>query len=839
MVDFSKMMKRVQVQVPVNPIDIYANLDLTSTVNDLRDVQKEVLSEWFSNHFDDKDIIVKLHTGDGKTLTGLLMLQSRLNKGLGPCLYVCPNKQLARQASDDARKFGIKHILLEDGDLPAEFLDSKQLMITHVQKVFNGLTHFGLDNNYVKIGTFVLDDSHACVDSIRASASIRIPRTTEIFKSLLQIFQTSLRKQGEGSYYEIVLNDYSQSYLTVPYWDWVPQTDTVLQKLVHNKEEGNIKFVLPLIQDRLAYCTMYVSSRGIEITPYYPIFERFGSFCRAGQRILMSATTQDDSFLIRGLGINRKSIEQPLSGKITKWAGEKMILFPSIIDDNLTTGQLRQFAAMMHASGRSVCSVLVPGFRLGKQYEELGCVVVQSHEQIVTVLNGMKNGQQQVPVVFANRYDGIDLPDDMCRILVIDSLPSFDSLADRYEVSCRDESDLINIKIAQKIEQGLGRSVRSERDFSVILIIGADIVRFMQSQMTRKYFSAQTNQQILIGETVAKIASEEKSADKPLKPIYELMGQCLTRNPDWKQYYKQTMDEIQEGQQFHPMLDLLEKEREADISLLKRDLPNVCKIYSDIVNRQKGNEQEQGWYMQELAKYKYHISPSESVKIQKSAYELNQYVLAPDLVTYKKISILNDSRIKNILQQLSKYPSYVEFKLYTNELLANLSFGVSSKKFEQALQQIGLLLGFGSQRPDNEIKMGPDNLWALPNGRYVAIECKNDVDLKRSVISKTEAGQMEMHCGWFEQEYGAETPVKYYWIHPTKNLAEDATLTHVVSVITPQYLENFKKRLTAFFNEFSRYEWLSLTDESINQFLVSSKLDVGDIMDYYSTTLIR
>ena len=105
MVDFSKMMKMAQAPVPTDPLEIYKNLDLTATVGELRPVQEEVLTKWYADLFEKKDIILKLHTGEGKTLIGMLMLLSRLNKGLGPCIYVSPNKQLAEQASLDAKKF--------------------------------------------------------------------------------------------------------------------------------------------------------------------------------------------------------------------------------------------------------------------------------------------------------------------------------------------------------------------------------------------------------------------------------------------------------------------------------------------------------------------------------------------------------------------------------------------------------------------------------------------------------------------------------------------------------------------------------------------------------------
>jgi Rad3-related DNA helicase len=39
----------------------------------------------------------------------------------------------------------------------------------------------------------------------------------------------------------------------------------------------------------------------------------------------------------------------------------------------------------------------------------------------------LKSVKKAEAVVFANRYDGIDLPDNDCRILVLDSLPYFET----------------------------------------------------------------------------------------------------------------------------------------------------------------------------------------------------------------------------------------------------------------------------------------------------------------------------------------------------------------------------------------------------------------------------
>lgn len=103
MVDFRKKINRATTERVVNPIEIYSNLDRKSVTGPLRPVQAEVLTEWFESRFNDKDLIVKLHTGEGKTLIGLLILNSKLNSSRKPCLYVCPNKYLVQQVSLEAK----------------------------------------------------------------------------------------------------------------------------------------------------------------------------------------------------------------------------------------------------------------------------------------------------------------------------------------------------------------------------------------------------------------------------------------------------------------------------------------------------------------------------------------------------------------------------------------------------------------------------------------------------------------------------------------------------------------------------------------------------------------
>lgn len=841
MVDFKKKLKGNALVKPIHPIEIYDKADRQAMAGPLRPVQVSVLEEWYNNRKSDKDVIIKLHTGEGKTLIGLLILQSRLNQGLGPCLYVCPTKQLARQVAKDASKFGIKYILDkgEASEIPLDFTESKVIFITYVHRVFNGRTKFGLDNHYLKIGTIVIDDSHACIETIRGSFSIRFRRSSETFQNLISMFESSLKSQGEGTFLDIKGKENSQDVLPVPYWDWIEKKDTIATYFYEHQEDDEIKYTYPLLKDIWEHCTAYFTGSGLEITPDYNLIHRFNFFTGCSQRILMSATTQDDSFFIKGLGFSPESVCNPIINKDSKWSGEKMILFPSRIDESLSTDYMRQWICNALRSSSINSVVLVPSLWYINVYDHNG-VTIAIYDKLESELQYLQTAKfNDHTVVFVNRYDGIDLPDNQCRVLMIDSLPTLGNFSDRYEMSCRENSNIIVTKLAQKIEQGLGRSVRSEKDFSVILIVGEDLVRFVKTSANQSFFSSQTRQQIKIGEEVTDSVKSEKGNEKPINALVQVINQCLNRDEDWKQYYHESMDNITPNCDNHPLLEIIQKEHEAEIAYRKSDYDKAVSKYRELANSMNV-DLEKGWYLQLAAKCEYHRSKIDSIRIQESAHRNNSYVLFPNTVRYKAKNIANLTSLHIAKEYLHKAKTYDDLQLKINSLLANLSFGVASNKFENSMMEIGNLLGLVSDRPDKEFKVGPDNLWIYPNTRkYFVIECKNEVLTSRNTINKEEVGQMNNHVGWFEETYGKDCDVVYIHVHPTNIYSEKANYTMAVRVLTPDKLEQLKRNISSYIKEFAKYDFLTIDESLVSEALKHHQLSVDGFINSYTVESIK
>ena len=836
MVNFKKKIALKSKSKITNPIELYNTLDRKSIAGPLRPVQEYALNEWYNNRKDERDLIVKLHTGEGKTLIGLLMLQSALNLGEGPCIYVCPNIYLVGQVCGEAQKFGIPFCIIDKNNtIPNEFLLGEKILITHAHKLFNGKSIFGIGNNFTKTGTIILDDSHACIDVLKDAFTITITKdkNESIYSRILSLFSDDLIEQGEGSYFDIKAGEY-ETFMMVPYWAWNSKRIELLSILSEYSSVNEIQFVWPLMKDKIIEYSCFVSGSKVEIAPYNINVEQFGTFSRAKRRILMSATTQEDIFFVKGLDFSRDAVSSPIVYPQLRWSGEKMMLMPSSIDENCDRDLVATKFASMKPKKIGIVAI-VSNTKRANYYNKLGAKFPKNNQELFSVIDDLRKGNFGNTVVINNRYDGIDLPDESCRILIMDSMPFLNNYSDRYEEKCCPNSEIINKKIAQKIEQGIGRAVRGEKDYCAILVIGSDIEKFMRGVLTRKYFSAQTQKQIEIGFEVAKMAKEEIREDDPsMKQIFSLIDQILKRDEGWKEYYNTEMDGIIQENIENRIYDRYVEENKLEKLFSQGEYELAVERTQNFIDKFIHNDLEKGWYLEQMARYAYMYSEEKSERLQKTAFKKNSQLLKPkEGVMYSKISFLNENRMLRFRKNISKYDSFEEFNLHINEVIENLSFGVDAEKFESSLKKLGEFLGYVSQRPDKEIRKGPDNLWCVSNKKYVFFECKSEVDDNRNAIKKSEAGQFNNHCGWFKDEYGDLVDVLRIMIIPTRKLAHDADFSEKVFVMRRKGLKKLKDNLKKFVKEIKKYELDSLSDERIQGYLDMYKLNIESFTENY------
>lgn len=725
-------------------------------------------------------------------------------------------------------------------------VSGERILVTTVQKIFNGLSIFK-NEDAPKIDTIVIDDAHTSIDIIKQATSIRISKenNSQLYSDLLSLLSDGIESQGAGSFVDLKNNTNTDLnnpiILPVPYWTWIDKIQIVRTLISKRAIESNeIKFAWPLIRDDLEMTNVVVSADVIEITPIkYPV-QKFLSFQKASQRIFMSATTSSDEALILNLDISSSAVKSPLISSEEKWSGEKMVVIPSLISDKLTRQYMVSKLGKLNLTNSTFgITGIVPSYYKTKDWEQYGATIAKP-KYLKNELQKLKNREFNRPVILVNKYDGIDLPDEQTRILILDSLPRATTLWERYFEQVVPMGTEILMKRAQKIEQGMGRSVRADTDYSVILFTGSDLVRFIRDPRNKQFFSQQTIRQIDLGVEISQDVKDEIISGEEVDQIYQkligLLMQALQRDEGWKNYYREQMNSLDYSNKHASNLNILIKinnvlklavHNKIDIELFNRKL-------DELVLELSTNE-EKGWFVQLKAQVNYRYSVGESRHMQDSAYEYNHRLLLIDRRdVVKPIKSPNQiKRLETVVNVISEYQNFENFKNSIQEIITALDFGTSKKEFESSFDELGKILGFQTDRPDEFYKEGPDHLWAVENGHYFVIEDKSEVKDSRDRIYKTETGQMNNSISWFNNNYTGYY-MDAFLIIPTLYLAKGAGFNGNVKIIRKTGLKRLRNNLRNFANEFANVDFKQLTTEMVSRALNDHCLNAQDFVDQYS-----
>ena len=784
MVNFRQLISQANQSLTIEPRQLFQTLDRSSQLEYLRDVQGDVLDAWYERR-NERDLVIKMNTGAGKTLVGLVLLWSSLKEGRGPALYLCPDRHLVSQVKREADNLGISHVDFEsDNRFPADFHDSTAILITTVHRLFNGLSVFRVADrpDPVKAGTVLVDDTHACMTIIHEQFTATFAKQSEIGKLITSFFEGSLKQQSVGAYADIDQGK-RYVYLRIPYWTWQGRVEDIAGLLSKHSDSEELKFVWPFLKvgEVLSNSTAAIAGDRIEIAPSLLPIELVPTFDGAPHRVYMSATLVDDAALVRNFAADPDSVQTPITPKVGGDVGERLIISPSLVDPNIEELTTTDLVSQIRSDHKANVVVLVPSRRRAARWRTEDSLEVPGLD-IGTVVEQLCNSEGNIAII-ANRYDGIDLPDQACRILVIDDLPQEHRLANLIEATSRRRSPILRRHVAQTIEQGMGRGVRSLADYCVVILTGKRLVSFITEIDNQSFFAEETKRQIDIGKELSSILRSQST--NAYQAILDLVSQCLNRDHDWQRFHRDRLQNIDRSRTIDlASIALASSELRAWQSALKGQYDRAAKeIGSLISDNGEMDDVDMGWYLQSQAEYLYRVDRTEALDKQLKAHELNRSLLKPPAgVAYRKMQVKQTEQAYAVLDWIQQSNEANALVSRANVVLDNLVFGISHDSFEQALSDLAVMIGFQSQRPDREFGRGPDVLWRMENGHHLVIEAKNEVNLNRQSIFKAEAEQLGHHATWFEQEYPGEeyTPIL---VHPSATLAYDAYLTAKARVI--------------------------------------------------------
>lgn len=835
MVDFKKLIKNGSVQRPIDPIEIFRRLPRPAQISDLWSSQAEALRTWHERR-NERDIIIKLNTGGGKTLVGLLIAQSIMNETGGSALYLCPTRQLMQQTFEASKEYGFKTSTYKPGnDLDDDFLSGKSILIATYYALFNGWSKFGTTErgaNYERLAGIVLDDAHTALSIIRDQFTLEIQKSKEenLYFESCGLFKNDFKDIQKITAFEEIINGRDPSILEVPYWSWHDKS-SALKDLI--KEKVRNEFPWPLLRDEFDYCHALIDSRRFAITPILPLVDKFPSFSDCPRRVYMSATLADDSSIVRTFDANVKSVIKAIVPKSLSGIGERMILIPAsshMSEDSKTIltkiiNNVKKNAGVL---------ILVPKNSAIAKWNDVAAIP-KSDDNINININNLRQ-EKKGAYVFAGRYDGLDLPNDSCRLLIMDGKPIGQNIYDSYRIFALGRSELVNASTAQRIEQGLGRGTRGAGDYCVVLLLGNDLISWIGRKSNINQLTPSTRIQLEIGIGISEKVTSSKDFE-------DTINQCLKRDEDWIQYHAESLSRSENP----PKLDInnlnIAAAERRYFDLIRKNQYDKAVICFEDYLWGTGNDIDkyyQAWLFQLNARaYYYWGNKNKSRELQLRAYSRNTSLLKPAIdIEYSPLVPGNQAR--SIIENIGEYRIRSAYIAYFEDVISSLTPSHSSNQFEESLKNLGSILGFNSSRPEKEHQQGPDILWMLNDKNALLMEAKSKKKIENP-LTKDEAGQSLTNQAWFKKHYPTAKNGFSVVVHPN-NYCTGSFIPEGLYAFTLHKLNililNVRKLITELCNSGASEEGLlQMCEKKLDEYNLADNLIIDAYLDNFELSI--
>jgi hypothetical protein len=784
--DFNKLKASNASKKQTDPRRIFTTLKRDPRFKRPSDEQGDVLDGWYADRHQ-ASVTLKMNTGSGKTIVGLLCLQSSLNEGKGPAVFVVPDNFLVNQVLAEAVALGVA---ATENPQDAEFVAGQAILVINIWRLINGRSVFGVGQGAPKIrlGTIVIDDAHACLATVADQFRIRLSNDHPAYKPLLDLFEEDLDQQSSSTLLDVKDND-PNAVMLVPFWAWVNKQKQAVGIIHPHRNDEDLKWPWPLIKDVLPLCQVAFGGGFLEIAPRFLPIDTIPAFTEAVRRIYMTATLADDGILVSHFQADPADVLKPIRPKSGGDIGDRLILAPQEINPEITIDEIKALAAKK-AKVVNVC-VIVPSNERARYWSDVADQTL-TKDNIDAGTERLRDGHVGV-TVFVNKYDGIDLPAQACEILIIDGLPEVEGLIARAEHAILSETRRQLIRQIQRIEQGMGRGVRSSEDHCVVLLIGSRLTQRIHNPEARTLFSPATRAQLQLGRDVT-----DQLKGRPLAELEAVMDLCLSQDEEWVDASREAIVNADEAEPGHVDEATVLLRQAFDAARLgrfdhARDLAQQAISTTD-------EKRAKGYIKQQLAEYEHRINPAKAQELQLSAIQLNRALVRPlQGVTYSKLEPQTKSQAASASAFMQKqFLEKNDLALWINALAEALVWGEEhTKRFERAVRDLGLFLGFGSQMPEDDYGKGPDNLWSTGNLKYLVIECKSGAT-KSKAISKHDCNQLTGSMMWFNKQYGSGVSATPVMVHQQTKPENAGTLHPEARILTADKLEELIKNLRSY-----------------------------------------
>lgn len=708
---------------------------MRGSVEGIWEPQAEALKEWYANKKDKNDVVIQMNTGGGKTLVGLLVAQSIVNQTNGHVLYICANNQLVEQTIDKAKECGIDIASRYGSNWKNKegYDEGNAFCITNYAALFNGHSIFQNE----QLNGILFDDAHVAENLIRDQFTLTIKNNADCYKNLTNLFKTYFGKSSQKESYEEILNGDRMRIAFVPSFFVWEQFDVIRRILTESniEHEENTKFSWEHLKAHLRYCCIFVSSGYIQISPSIIPLNTLPCFNGAVKRIFLTATMPSQASFIRAFGINNPEIISP-GGK----SGDAQRLFVFLQEDDEQQKEEAKNLVKTHKS----CIISPSLRRLNEWNPEVKVYDSRfGHEEI----DRFSKSNEPEMLGLAARYDGVDLPGDSCRILILDRLPSGENHFDKFMDESIQVGTLRSSHKATRITQAIGRIFRGNTDHGVVMLRGGDLQSWLRTPSNRKFLPELLQKQIKLGIELSKQVQERKVT------YTELIEKILEGSKDWDDFYRQHIDEMSSEDLVSELEwyeNALVKEKDAYQYLWAGQYEDAARMFTELAGDVQGRDKNlEAWY-HHWAGLAYLARDDKGTAMRyywKAANNRTDLGRPPE-----HIAIDFDTEPGFQATLIAENFMLDEYEKKISFIESNLTYGPNTNEAENALKLLGTLLGLETHRPDKNLNSGPDVLW-IGKGDIQLTSFELKTGKKTDEYSKNDIKDCNDHHSWLLTNY--------------------------------------------------------------------------------------
>lgn len=713
----------------------------------LRGPQQDALRAYLEVK-DRTDIAMELPTGTGKTTVGLLVAEWRRRLNRRPVAYLTLTNQLATQVLVEAGRLGLpcadlrgrkeERASSEDG----RFRSAQAIGVTTYSNLFNvkPVIH--------DADLLVFDDAHGGDQFVANMWTVNIRKRH--FPQLYTEIVTALRPALSEGQYRAISED--TAFPSTELVD-VASHSSVLQALtsvLDQEQSSDIRFSWTKVRNSLSACLFLVSPQEMVIRPLIAPTHTHEPFAEASQRIYMSATLSGEADLLRGYGVSSIKVVQ---AQHPQW-GKRYLFMPSLYmdEENAFTLLLRVFSEQEHHRAL----LLAPSFQEAERGYALFEALSPPPKKLRArdVEEDLKAFTQSTNAVLAlaGRYDGIDLPGDDCRLMIMWESPSAVGALERHQRERWKLGPLLRRRERTRLIQGLGRCTRDATDFAVVILLGQTMVDAFCKSAVVDGLPGEIQREIQWGRNQGETGRDDPGA---------LTGMILgiMNDADYRREANESMEDVEPGT-VEPEPTSYQESARHEVSfsraLWSGDYSRAYQQARDAADAVSGPELAgyRAWwlYLGSVAARCYgNDEGADDCLSRAKATGINAGFLDCLLRARKGKGISGPAdeaisgQAETIWNQIDKLGwNGPKFSKYTNELIAHLGNRSDATSFHMGIESLGKLLGAETIRPTDD--GAPDGVWIFAQ-EYLTFEAKAGKKAKNP-LCKDDLIQAKGHPDW-------------------------------------------------------------------------------------------